>query len=99
MYRQLTNLLVILLISTTTFAARNNNTITGKVIEKENGKALSYATISVHDKDSKVVGGAISNEEGKFSVEKLMNDSYKVKSLLLDSRIQHFSLKRRILRR
>lgn len=79
MYRKLTNLLVILLISTTTFAARNNNTITGKVIEKENGKALSYATISVHDKDSKVVGGAISNEEGKFSVEKLMNDSYKVK--------------------
>ncbi|MDD3033750.1 MAG: TonB-dependent receptor [Bacteroidales bacterium] len=79
MYRKLTNLLVILLISTTTFAARNNNTITGKVIEKDNGKALSYATISVHDKDSKVVGGAISNEEGKFTVEKLMNESYKVK--------------------
>jgi len=79
MYRNTTTLLVILLISTSLFAAKHNNTITGKIIEKENGKALSFATVSVQDKEAKIIGGATSDEDGRFTISNLGNDSYKVR--------------------
>jgi hypothetical protein len=60
--------LAILVISTPLFA-KNNITIYGKIIEKENGKALPFATIIIHSKEKKILSGTTSSLDGSFSLE------------------------------
>ena len=43
-------------------------TITGKVIDAENGDALEYATITFNPKGSSQIIGAITNHKGNFEI-------------------------------
>ena len=79
MYNKLTALLLTILISYRAFAARNNGTITGKVSEKGNGSPLPYATISIHNSENKVIGGATSDNDGKFIIDKVIFGNCNVK--------------------
>jgi len=79
MFNKLTYLLIALLITPDLFASKDNNIIKGKIIEKENGKALPYATISVQDDNLKILGGTTSDEEGKFTITNVEIDSFMVK--------------------
>ena len=45
-----------------------NYTITGKVIDAENGDALEYATITFNPKGSSQIIGAITNHKGNFEI-------------------------------
>ncbi|MBU0486891.1 MAG: TonB-dependent receptor family protein [Bacteroidetes bacterium] len=47
-------------------------TIYGKVIDKQSGEPIEFATIAIeHTRFSKVVGGGISDKKGKFSIAEL----------------------------
>lgn len=78
MYNKFLSLILILMISTGAFAAKNNGIITGKISEKGNGSPLSYATISIQDKDNRVLGGATSGEDGKFIIDRVIYGECKV---------------------
>ncbi|PKO95858.1 MAG: hypothetical protein CVU12_07920 [Bacteroidetes bacterium HGW-Bacteroidetes-7] len=77
--KSITLLLLTLFLSCSMFAAKNNGVISGKVIEKENGKALPYATISLHDLTEKVIGGTTSSDDGTFRINNLNIGECKVK--------------------
>lgn len=52
-------------------------TYKGKVVDGESNSPLGYATISVYSKrDSSLVGGGMSDAEGKFNVESKAGPSY-----------------------
>ncbi len=72
MSHKLTALILTFGLAFTCLTAKSNLTIYGKVIEKENGKPLPYATISIHTKDNSIIGGTITSEDGTF---KLINSS------------------------
>ncbi len=58
--------LIALMIPVTMPAAKITHTITGKVVEKSNGKALPFATIALLDNSSKIITGTTSLEDGSF---------------------------------
>ena len=75
------------------FAAKNNGIISGKVIEKENGKALPYATISLHDLTEKVIGGTTSSDDGTFRINNLNIGECKVKVSFIGFKDTTFTVK------
>jgi outer membrane receptor protein involved in Fe transport len=72
---------LILLITTISVAsAKNNVTIHGKVTEKENGKALPFATIVIHSTDNKIITGTTTGDDGSFKLNNgELTGEYKVK--------------------
>ncbi len=60
-----------------TMHAQGNSEITGRVIEKTTGAAIPYASVVVKE-DGKVKTGAITDESGNFSVNKLESKNYAV---------------------
>jgi len=72
MYNKLFGFLIAIFLFSSAFAAKNNGNIYGKIIEKDNGKALSFATISVQNGENKIVGGATSGDDGKFSINNVI---------------------------
>ena len=59
-------------------AKPRNRTITGKVVDKEGGFPLEYATISFWSvTENKLVDGCITNESGEFSI-KVSDDTYNI---------------------
>ncbi len=69
---KLTYLAIALFFVSNTFAAKDCGDIYGKIVEKGNGNVLSFATISVQNNANKILGGAISGEDGKFSVSNII---------------------------
>lgn len=48
--------------------------IKGKIIDKNSGEAIEYASITIHDPlDSSMVNGVISDESGVFQIDKIEN--------------------------
>ncbi len=79
MPRKLT-LLLALLIFTNLFAfGKSNITIYGKVIEKENGKPLPFATVSIHSLNNVVLGGTTSENDGSFKLNKAIDEECIIK--------------------
>ena len=79
MPRKLT-LLLALLIFTNLFAfGKSNITIYGKVIEKENGKPLPFATVSIHSLNNVVLGGTTSENDGSFKLNKVIDEECIIK--------------------
>ncbi|OFY41123.1 MAG: hypothetical protein A2X18_12250 [Bacteroidetes bacterium GWF2_40_14] len=72
MYNKFLSLLLTILIFSSAFAAKNSGIIYGKVIEKENGNALPFATVSILNNEKKIIGGATSGEDGKFTVNNIL---------------------------
>lgn len=68
MYNKLISVLILISFFSSAFAAKNSGNISGKIVEKENGKALSYATVSIQNSEKKILGGATSGEDGKFMI-------------------------------
>ena len=61
---------LLLLFTTLTFAQSSNYTITGKVVDKDAGIPLEYATITVTDvNNAEDVEGGITDTSGNFKVE------------------------------
>ena len=61
-------------------AAAKQGKITGTVLDKVTGKPVEYANIAIYRiKDSSVVTGGITNDQGKFSVEKIPYGVYNIK--------------------
>lgn len=79
MLNKLFKTLFLLVITSSTLIAKNNVLITGKVIEKENGKALSFATISIHSTGNTVVGGTTSGNDGSFRLQNSLEGDFKIK--------------------
>jgi len=69
-------LLVVLFVSQ--LSAQDINIVSGRVTDEATGEDLPYASISVHTPEDALVGGAISDEEGRFYVRGLEKGSYKV---------------------
>ena len=59
--------------------AKISTIITGKVIENQTKAPLGFATVAVQNSDKKVVGGATTGDDGKFSIEKLDEGKYSLK--------------------
>jgi len=80
------SLIIIILFSSVFYnsnlqSQNNNNSnpgiISGRVIEAETGKPLSYANVMVYSiKNDKLVSGAISDREGAFIVKNLPFGDY-----------------------
>ena len=79
MLRNKLSFLLTILVISTTLNAKNSNTIYGKIIEKESGKALPYATVIIHDKDKKILSGTISDQDGSFSFDKRVTENCELK--------------------
>lgn len=92
MYNKFLSLILIFMISIGATAARNNGIITGKVSEKGNGSPLSFATISIQNKENKVLGGATSGEDGKFLIDKVIYGECKVKVSFIGFRDTTFNV-------
>lgn len=59
--------------------SKANPTVTGKVIEKENGNPLGFATVSLHSAQNRVVGGTTTLDDGTFQIERLEAGIYSLK--------------------
>jgi hypothetical protein len=59
--------------------SKANPTVTGKVIEKENGNPLGFATVSLHSAQNRVVGGTTTLDDGTFQIERLEAGKYNLK--------------------
>lgn len=86
MLNKLFKTLFLLVITSSTLIAKNNVLITGKVIEKENGKALSFATISIHSTGNTVVGGTTSGNDGSFRLQNSLEGDFKIKVSFIGSK-------------
>lgn len=54
--------------------------ITGSVVDKSTGKPVEYANIAIfRSKDSSLVTGGITNQQGKFAIERVPYGSYTIK--------------------
>ncbi|HBZ26025.1 MAG TPA: hypothetical protein DEO54_07280 [Rikenellaceae bacterium] len=65
------NFFLLFLLTTTIFTSlysKNNLTIYGKIIEKENGRPLSFATVVIQTADNAILSGTISGQDGSFSL-------------------------------
>ncbi|MDN3671192.1 TonB-dependent receptor [Echinicola jeungdonensis] len=62
-----------------TISQKGGFQLTGKVIEKESGNSISYATIQLLDaKSSKQIAGAVADDQGEFFITGFEVGSYKV---------------------
>lgn len=68
MQRKFIFILLLTAASLTSLYSKNNLTIFGKVIEKESGKPLSFATIIIQTADKKIHSGTTSAQDGSFSL-------------------------------
>lgn len=60
--------------------SQNGGTISGKIADSNTSHIVSFANIVVVNQDSnKVIGGAVSNDNGEFSVLKLPKGTYVIK--------------------
>ncbi len=79
MYNKFILLLIASIFTLSLYGAKNSGAVYGKIIEKENNKALSFATISIHNNENRVVCGTISDDNGQFKLNNLDNGDYRVK--------------------
>lgn len=70
--------LLSLIISSTALLAQRNQII-GKVIDDKSGQSVPFATVSVFSAKDSLVGGALSSENGAFTVDRLPAGPVKVK--------------------
>lgn len=61
------------------FGARNNSQVKGRVIEAGSGEPLSFATVSIHTDQDKVVTGATADIEGRFIIANVPYGEYILK--------------------
>lgn len=59
--------------------AQDISVISGQVVDASTGEALPYASVSITASDDGLVGGAISDETGRFAVRGLEQGNYTVK--------------------
>ncbi|HCV15108.1 MAG TPA: hypothetical protein DF637_02065, partial [Rikenellaceae bacterium] len=72
--------LILLITLVSVASAKNNVTIHGKVTEKENGKALPFATIVIHANDNRIITGTTTGDDGSFKLNNgELTGEYKVK--------------------
>src|SRR5690554_1686472 len=63
---------IILMFFTTTSIYSQNNQLNGKVLDKETGESIPFATISIFDKDFEaLIDGTVSDDFGVFIVENI----------------------------
>jgi len=67
--------------------------VTGIVLDSSNQQPLYFANVTIHNvSDSKPVGGAVTDENGKFSISNIMPGQYFVEILFIGYNTQHIPL-------
>jgi len=57
-----------------------NGTVNGKVIDSQTGNPIEYANITIYKlNNSQLVNGAVTNQDGKFTIEKVLPGKYSAK--------------------
>lgn len=66
-----------LLFSVVLTHAQRSHSLTGKVIDKDNGSPLAYCSVAIfQSKDSSIVNGLLTNENGVFTLENILSGQY-----------------------
>ena len=73
------NILLILFLTVSVFSFAQNRRISGTLIDKDTKEGVMQATVQLLKSDSTFVNGAISDEQGKFSVTAPQNGKYLLK--------------------
>ena len=71
--------ILILLISFGAKGSVKNGVITGRVYEKGKSTPLQYATITIQNKEKKILGGTISGDDGNFTIDMIATGECYVK--------------------
>ncbi len=72
--------IVILLIISNSYSAETKWDIKGYLVEAETAIAIPYATVTLNNKnDSSMIAGAVSNDNGEFILEKIVEGDYYIK--------------------
>ncbi len=67
--------------------------VTGAVLDSSNQQPLYFANVTIHNvSDSKPVGGAVTDENGKFSIPNIAPGQYYVEILFIGYATKHISL-------
>lgn len=74
------------------YALEGKCIINGKVIEKNNGNPLPFATVSIINTENKIIGGATSGADGKFSMRDIIDGKCNVKVSYIGYRDTIFSI-------
>lgn len=73
-------LLALMALMISSVAVMAQGRLTGKVVDQKSGEALAYAQVSVHKlKDTALINGAVTQDNGSFVIEKIPYGSYLVK--------------------
>ena len=73
------NILLILFLTVSVFSFAQSRRISGTLIDKDTKEGVMQATVQLLKNDSSFVNGAISDEQGKFSVTAPQNGKYLLK--------------------
>ncbi len=61
-------------------AANFNGTVSGKVLDSQTNIPIEYANITIYrSRDSQLANGAVTNQDGRFLIEKVMPGKYSAK--------------------
>ena len=72
------SLLLCVLSAGSAFSASNTTVVNGRVIDKNSGNPLSYATVAIRNDEDVVVAGATSAEDGTFEMANVPYGSYRM---------------------
>ena len=73
-------LLTLAIVSFEGVYAQEIQSITGKLIEEKNNQAVPFATVAlIKTSDSKIIGGAMSDEYGIFNISPVLSGNYILK--------------------
>ncbi|HPS25379.1 MAG TPA: carboxypeptidase-like regulatory domain-containing protein, partial [Bacteroidales bacterium] len=72
------SMLLCVLSAGSAFSASNTTVVNGRVIDKNSGNPLSYATVAIRNDEDVVVAGATSAEDGTFEMANVPYGSYRM---------------------
>ena len=61
--------ILLIIVSTNSFSQQNRGKIRGTIIDKSNSEPLPFSTIGVYTEKDSLVGGGISDENGKYTID------------------------------
>ncbi|KXX67955.1 TonB-dependent receptor domain-containing protein [Flammeovirga sp. SJP92] len=67
-----------LLVSTVANANTATSSISGEVLDQQTNQAIAYVTVALLNTENKIVGGGISDENGKFKIKNINFGTYTI---------------------
>lgn len=60
--------------------AKNDGKITGKIVDANNGESIAFATVTLYTKDSVLITGATTTENGTFTINHSVRGTHYIKT-------------------